>query len=500
MELEFTSNLLQYLKPVFCDNRCREESTDAIIPDSSPDVERIITVNATAVMRSKECRSGSVSVSGGIRCTVLYMAEQEQQPRCLEMYLPYSIRADESSFTEDSMVMFSPWIRGADAKVVNSRKLNVCVDLCYSLRVYEKQQEQLPVLSSCPESLQTLNAVYPVLLPMEIAERSFRLTEELQIPQSRPLKGQVLNFEPRLELTEKRLAGNKAVFKGLVHASVIYESGDNKLCSIQAELPFSQFCELREVYDEETPEILLTVTGSELERTSRQDGDGLLFTVHILAQSVVSARKELSIVSDAYSVEGELVPTWKELEIQSCLDRQNYTRTLRESWQGSVDEIIGVSACLEEPFAQRTDNAAELVANVNMKVLYREAGGALQECCIRTALREQLAASPEVQFDLCAAVIGEPTVLPTAGGMELRCTVHLSVATQVNGKYRTLCGGAIRDMEVGSGRPAVIVRRTRSGERLWDIAKANGTTVERIRMANRMDAEETECGILLIPT
>jgi len=135
-----------------------------------------------------------------------------------------------------------------------------------------------------------------------------------------------------------------------------------------------------------------------------------------------------------------------------------------------------------------------------MKVLYREPGGALQECCVRTALHEQLAAAPEVLLHLSAAVAGEPAVLPTAGGMELRCTVHLSVETQLEGKYRTLCGGSIREREAYSGRPAVIVRRTRSGERLWDIAKENCTTVERIRKANRMDAEETECGILLIPT
>ena len=48
-------------------------------------------------------------------------------------------------------------------------------------------------------------------------------------------------------------------------------------------------------------------------------------------------------------------------------------------------------------------------------------------------------------------------------------------------------------------RPGVVVRRMQGGELLWDIAKANGTTVEHIRSANALTTETAEAGVLLIP-
>ena len=87
MELGFTSIPLQYLNQVLRSSGCREETMDAIIPDSSPDVERVISVNAVPLMRGKECRAGSVCISGGIRCSVLYAAEGKLTPEDIPVIL-----------------------------------------------------------------------------------------------------------------------------------------------------------------------------------------------------------------------------------------------------------------------------------------------------------------------------------------------------------------------------------------------------------------------------
>lgn len=500
MELGFSSTTLSYLKPVLREHLCSEESIDVIVPDTSPDVERVISVNAVPVLRAKECRNGSVSVSGGIRCTVIYFAEREQQPRFLDVYLPYSLRAENSLICEEASIVFSPWVRSADAKVVNSRKLTVRVDLCGCLRVFLEQADEVPRLETCPESLQIKNQTYSLVMPVEISERSFRMSEELQFPQNHPLSGAILFYEPRLELTEKRLAGNKSVFKGLVHFSILYESEGQRLCSMNTELPFTQYCELRDLYENDDQEMVLAVTGCEVERTTRQDGDGIILTVHILAQSIVSSRKELVVCGDAYSLDGRLVSQWKDFNLCGYLDRQSFTRTVRESWQGSVSEVISVRPYLEEPFLQITENGAELVVNGNVKVLYRDTDKQPQETVMRMSIREPMQVSDNVNCQMSVSVTGEPTVLPTGGGMELRCAVHISVLSMSEQPFCTLSGGVVQEESEKHIRPALIVRRTLSGEPLWDIAKANATTVERIRRANRLDSDETEAGILLIPT
>ena len=59
-----------------------------IVPDSFPDVERIVYAGASAIVRSKECRAGSVSVTGGLRAAALYVPDDGSQPRALDAYIP----------------------------------------------------------------------------------------------------------------------------------------------------------------------------------------------------------------------------------------------------------------------------------------------------------------------------------------------------------------------------------------------------------------------------
>ena len=51
-----------------------------------------------------------------------------------------------------------------------------------------------------------------------------------------------------------------------------------------------------------------------------------------------------------------------------------------------------------------------------------------------------------------------------------------------------------------AGRPSIILRMVGEGERLWDIAKAYGTTTEDIVQANALGEEAPPAGqLLLIP-
>ena len=51
-----------------------------------------------------------------------------------------------------------------------------------------------------------------------------------------------------------------------------------------------------------------------------------------------------------------------------------------------------------------------------------------------------------------------------------------------------------------AGRPSIVLRAVEEGERLWDIAKAYGTTMEDIIQANGLGEEAPAVGrVLLIP-
>jgi hypothetical protein len=431
----------------------------------------------------------------------MYVAEGEASPRTLEVYLPYTLQADNPAITEGTQILARCQVKSADARMVNSRKIAVRINVCCLICGYEPMQISTYSHDALPAELQVHEVDYGLLLPVECSERSFQISEEIALPANRPICGAIYRYEPTIEVLEKRLAGNKAVFKGLVRLDVLYATENGALASHSSEIPFSQYCDLQDLYDEEDMKLLMEITGCELERVPLQDGEGLQLTLHLLAQCLISRKIPMTFCEDAYVLHGELQPQWQDYHFLNRLDRENITRTLRESKEVSATDVADVRAYTDMPRQTRKGESMTISVPVTLQILYYDDMGELQCITHRTELSEELSLAENALCFASASVSGNPSVLPTGNTLEIRCPVSLDVECMAKEDYRSLCGGEIRPQERKKGdRPAVIIRRSQSGERLWDIAKAHGSTVEHIRRANHLDSDCTECGILLIPT
>ena len=71
MDLKFDKERFSYLKCIMQDVRYQEETGEVIVPDSYPDIQSIICANAEAVIRGKDCREGSITLSGGIKGMII---------------------------------------------------------------------------------------------------------------------------------------------------------------------------------------------------------------------------------------------------------------------------------------------------------------------------------------------------------------------------------------------------------------------------------------------
>ena len=500
MELQFSPRPLDHLCVSYHECKKQEETLETIVPDSYPDVQRILCAGGTAVVRSRESHNGSAAVSGGVRARVLYMAEGETVPRCLENYLPFHIKAESAELTDNSQIMFRVHVLNVDVRMLNSRKIILRANLCWELTAYDACSQTLYELEQPPAALQTKTAEYELLLPAETSECAFSMTEELRLPSARPMTGELMQFMPRPEITEKRIAGDKAVFKGIVHLRLLYATEDG-LAAHETELPFSQFCRLQNVYEEDDLELWPVLTECETERSLQGDGFALQVTLGMQVQCLVKNKRRVQLVEDAYCPGAEFIPQWAQCSFPGCLDKFSDVATVRESREGDVSDVLLVWVTSDLPEVQRQTDDLTVTYPMLVSAIYLNSDSVPHFMCFRTRLQKELKLSESGTCIPGFALPGQPAAVPTGSGMELRFPVSISAECRADGEYRALCGGEIRAEEgKRPQRPAVIVRRTRSGELLWDIAKRNGTTIEKIRRANGMTSDTTEAGVLLIPT
>lgn len=501
MELVFEEQSIDYLRRTLCRAASQEQTQELIVPDSFPDCGRVVFTGACAVMRGKESRDGSVMVTGGVKAGLLYIPEDETEPRAMECYLPYSIREDDPAATAQMYLRADCRVRAVDARMINSRKILVRTNVVCMLEGFEEASQTVKTLKDAPSALQTKTDSYRCTLPHEYAEKTFSMTEDLELSGPESAMQKVVQYWLTPKITEQKLNGNKAVFKGMLSLKILYLTQDGAPEVFTRQLPFSQYCDLRGEYEDDEMQASVSVTGSELELARLEGEDAkLLLSASLLCQCVAMQTKELTLTQDAYTTRGEFTPVWGELSLPCLLDRETSPGTLRGSVPKQARAVIDSTLYLDAASVQKKDGSAQFSAPASVNILYLDEDGALQSAIVRDQVTGSVPAAACASCTAEAGASQDGFAAPSGGGIDVRYDVSFDVCCRCDEALRALTGGTIEEEETGAERFCVVVKTNPKTQSLWDLAKVYRTSESAIAQANGITTGEAEQGeLLLIP-
>ena len=115
MELGFEKMQLPYLRQVLCQTKELELTQEVKLSEQLQDVGNILGAWGQVLIRSKEWRSNSLGISGGVLCWAMYMPE-EGQPQTVEGWLPFQMQLDLPETTDDGQICVDPALKLVDAR------------------------------------------------------------------------------------------------------------------------------------------------------------------------------------------------------------------------------------------------------------------------------------------------------------------------------------------------------------------------------------------------
>ena len=182
-------------------------------------------------------------------------------------------------------------------------------------------------------------------------------------------------------------------------------------------------------------------------------------------------------------------------------ERETAVREILETGQ-LAQEVSDAYVTLGAVTQSREGTRLTLAAEAYVTVLYRTEDGA----CSSVTRQLQAACPLELPEDAsctCLCSCTAPVLAtPTAGGIEVRFSLSFSYTALTS---RTAAAVAAVQLDENAaadhaGQPSIVLRVVGAGERLWDIAKAYGTTSRDIVQANGLEEELAPEGqLLLIP-
>ena len=497
MELKMESTGIACMEPVLRETQNQEQTQELRLGDGMPDIGRVLAAWGQPVLRGKEWRTGSISASGGMMVWVLYAPEDGSGEQWLETWIPFQMRWDVPEDKPDG-VLFLRWLpRFVDARSVSPRKILVRCGLGCGAEAYIPSEVRVKQVISSPPDVQLLRQNYPVRLPKEAGEKSFLMDEELSVPNELPRPEKIVRCSLTVQAAEKKVLTNRLLFRGSGALHLLYRGEDGKLHGWDTELPFSQYADLEGEYGTDAQaDIRMMVTSLEPEL----DEEGRLrVKCGAVGQYLITDREILELIQDAYSPARELTTAVAEEKLPAVLEETVLPVHVEQTVPGEAASVVDVCILPDLPRERREENTRVLENTAAIQVLYYGEDEALHASTAKWEESLSLKADPTCQITAFPVAPGSVQTVRTGDGNLVRGELALEQHTYASQGIPMVSGVELGDeKKPDPGRPSLILCR-RGKRKLWDIAKASGSTVDAIRSTNHLTDEPAENQMLLIP-
>ena len=125
-----------------CSQICRSKNNfttecEVIVPDSKPDILKVLQLSARPKVTSCESRSGRVTISGSITFNILYLADDEEKcVKSITSSCEFSTLIRDDHIGENMYVFTDVDVSDLGCTIANCRKLSLKATLCANVRVY----------------------------------------------------------------------------------------------------------------------------------------------------------------------------------------------------------------------------------------------------------------------------------------------------------------------------------------------------------------------------
>lgn len=496
MQLQFDKIPCAFVSQLVSQAQTQEQTQEVRLSDNMPDIGRILGCWGQIMIRSKEWRQGQIAASGGVKAWVLYVGEDGVDVRCMDAWIPFQMHWPIPDIAGDGQIHLQPFIQAVECRGISARKMMIRVNICIHARAYEPSSEQIMQPPVIPENVYIRKRSYPLELPVEAGEKHFAIDDEFIFPEGTPNVSQIVRFEVFPEIREQKVLSGKVIFRGGYTLCMLYICPEGKLHTYKTEGAFSQFSDLDKDHSASaTANMSLLLTLAELDA----DEQGRLHLKCGLAcQYLIFDRMTVEVCDDAYSPDRQVKLQLGELRLPVRLEAEKTRLAYNANVAADAYKIVDHSVCWNMPMVSADEERMHIALEGMSHLLYLDEQDQLQG--VTASVKEEWSqlSDPMNRVDVTL------TAMPTQAAMQpegIGISSNLSLDICVGGNRGI---PMVTQMELGETipvdpeRPSVILRRVGS-DSVWDIAKAYGSTVERINEANALESEPLPERMLLIP-
>lgn len=513
-----------------------EDKTQAIVegtitlPDGKPDIERVISIDATLDTESLETdildsKIGKVIVEGEVDVNAIYVADvpegQPQQPvHFVEGKIDFSFFVKIPGVKKDMDVR----VRAKIEHIQHSfdpnrpREIKVRLVVMFFVKVTRRVEIEIVIDATGPKDLQVLKKTLRIEDVIGEARAQNIVKSDVGVPEEKPSIEQILKVKAEVRDVTSKIIKNKIIIEGVLEVGILYVAiapeGQplQPVHFMEAEIPFTQFVEIHGA-DEGMARFIRV----EVEHIKGRRKDDRTVTVEAILKirAKVFETKIIQVVIDIFSPSKELHVEKKRLKLDQVIGEDENEIVIKDTLtvpdeKPDIEQIYKTSCKARVTESRIIDGKVIVEGVLTLETLYvadvpegepQQPLHFMEHEIDFTTFVEIPGAEEDMMLDFdvivehcsSSAIPNDPRRFEVRAvlGLFAKVTqmVELDIVVHVEEEYveeEEEKEEKKEKKEKKDDKPAMTIYIVQRGDTLWNIAKRYNVTVEAIVRANNI--------------
>ena len=330
--MELTKNTINICDTVAKGRTQAMTDGDVIVPDTKPDILKLIQVDSDASITDKYIENGRLILCGRVVYKILYIPDRENEKiKSIETSMEFRQAVDVGNTDAERKILSKPAVERVEFNTVNSRKLRLraIINIDYevlSMGVAELASDACDdMLEKKPENISFEDIV-------NVSEHEFTVKERLEIPSGERSVNELLKTDVKLYDTEYKPVTGKVIVKGIVAVCVLNTDDEGAIKFTESEIPFTEVLDAIEVSENSVCDIDYSVLN--VMSCAEPDIDGDLreinLDIDISAAMKATNTVDKEILIDCYMPFTKTVCEKENVSLCSTIESPSSQNTIRD--------------------------------------------------------------------------------------------------------------------------------------------------------------------------
>lgn len=474
-----------------------------LIPDTHPDVQEILLIEANPIISSKEVISDKIMIEGKMEYNVIYIPREDNMVVNSVSYSEkFTNYLDVNNDEHKIICEVDCKLEHIDAKVMNERKIEIESSVKIVYEIYKGTEFEFveDIAGSVDVQIQkktdTINRL-ATSMEVELLSKSM-----IRVSMDKPEIDKILKCSMMLHKREIKIGEDKIYLACYCRVSILYIAKDSEeIYHLEDDIYISKDEDSEGLISNMIPSVVYEIENKDISLEEDDLGETRIVNLECLVKAVIKifSNEDIEAVDDAYSAEFLLELKSEEFSLGVVEGIQSIESTIKDNFPlkegdkipGAIISSIGNIMVSDKRITQ---NKLTVEGVINVKVIYESKGekqspskmeGEIPFTSVLdiSGITEGMKAIAKCNIEDIYASVEANTI-----GVKAIISIEAKIYSKVN---KTFISDIIEvEGEVEDKKASVTIYVVSKGDTLWKIAKKYNTTVDEIIGIN--DIEEPE--------